>query len=370
MKSNHYSYLIKPASSLCNLSCRYCFYHDVSEHRNQKSTGIMTAEVAHKLIENALNCESDASISFMFQGGEPTLAGIDYFIDFTAYVSVIKKEKQKIRYIFQTNGILIDEQWCQFFYKHQFLIGISIDGYAKNHNYCRPNYQGCNTLNHILTSVSFLRKYKVEFNILTVLTSILAKHPQKLYDFYRMNQFYYIQLIPCLPGLEEKKNTFSLTPKEFAAFYKAFYSLWLEDYQKGNYLSVTLFDNLIPMFLDIPPTQCGYLGFCSPQCVVESDGSVYPCDFYVLDRYYSGNVIDTPFETIRTCETTKTFLSEQKPRCNLCTSCPFLRFCHGNCKRMACVYYEENYCGYREFLEFAAPSMQQIAAWLRSQNRI
>jgi uncharacterized protein len=357
----NYSYLIKPASSLCNYGCMYCFYHDIADHREVRSSGIMSDEVCCTLISNALKVEDGSMITFAFQGGEPTLAGLAYFRKFISQVEKEKKSSQKIQYIIQTNGSLINQDWCDLFSEHKFLVGLSLDGFEANHNLFRITQNHQSTFDKVMETADLLRFNQIDFNILTVLSSELAKNPKKLYDFYKEHDFRYVQLIPCLPGIDDKDAPFVLKPSEFASFYKEFYSFWLEDYKKGHYVSVTLFDNIIPMFRGFPPQQCGMLGFCSPQFVVEADGNVYPCDFYVLDDYACGNVLTHSFDQIRNCRIMNDFLKEDKRRSVLCKDCKFKKLCHGNCKRLNITYFDDVMCGYQQFLEFAHVSMMEVA---------
>ena len=356
----HISFLIKPASSLCNMRCRYCFYADVSDHRQVKSHGVMQADTMHALIDRALGLGEDAEVTFAFQGGEPTVAGLDFFRAFTSYVEQ-HRINHTIHYALQTNCYLLDEEWAEFFHRHHFLVGVSLDGYRDLHNWLRPDASQRGTYDRVMRAIELLRAAEVDFNVLTVLTAQLAKHPQKLYKFYRQHHLDYVQLIPCLPGLDDEDDEFSLTPEAFASFYKAFFRLWTEDFRRGRYMSVTLFDNVIPLFRGYPPQQCGMLGRCAPQFVVESNGDVYPCDFYVLDQYRCGNVVSDSLEDMATCDAVKSFLAEPRRDCSQCATCPFERICHKNCKRLNIAYYREDYCGYRDFLEYAAPAMQQIA---------
>lgn len=358
------SFLIKPASSLCNMRCRYCFYYDVSEHREVKSYGIMNEEVMHSLIDRALALGDDANISFAFQGGEPTMAGLAYFKAFTAYVDAHKKQ-QTIHYALQTNATLLDEDWVNFFLRHNFLIGISLDGYAELHNYFRKDVKRDETFNTVMKSIKLLKDTGVEFNILSVLNSTLAKHPQKLFSFYLKNNLRYVQFIPCIPGLDEEKNKYSLSPKQFASFYKTYFDLWLQEFKKGNYMSVTLFDNVILMLIGRMPQQCGMLGKCIPQFVVESNGDVFPCDFYVLDEYLCGNILNDDLNTLAQNEILIKFLQEERRNCKACADCPFINICHRNCKRLNLAYYDENYCGYRDFLEYAYTDMMKVSNKLR-----
>lgn len=360
------SFLIKPASSSCNLKCKYCFYADVSEHRLIKSNGIMKEEVMQTLIKKAfLAIEEDGEITFAFQGGEPSVAGLPYFQSFCAYVDQIKHPNQKVHYALQTNCYIIDDAWCAFFHEYDFLVGVSLDGYKENHDYFRLTTGNKATYTTIMKAIATLRKHEVQFNILTVLSKQLAKHPQKLYEFYQKEDFSYIQLIPCLAGLKEEQNPFALTPKLFASFYKQFYDLWLKEMEKGTYRSIGLFDNIIPMYADIPPQQCGLLGYCSVQFVVESDGSIYPCDFYVLDEYRGGNILEMDVMEIAQSEPMQRFLKEKKKSSPSCIDCPFISICHGNCKRMNSLYFDDHYCGYQDFLKHAYPSMKAIAQQLK-----
>lgn len=321
----------------------------------------MQEDTMHALIDQACDIDEDGDITFAFQGGEPTLAGLAYFEAFTSYVDKKKKSKQKIHYAIQSNAYIIDDDWGELFAKYQFLVGVSLDGYRDNHDYFRLSNHNKATYKRVMESIACLRKHKVEFNILSVLSKQLAKHPKKLYDFYKAQDFRYIQLIPCLAGLDEEENPFALTPTLFARFYKEFYDCWYADFIKGDVRSIGLFDNVIPMFADIPPNQCGLLGYCSLQFVIESDGSVFPCDFYVLDEYNGGNIKTMKLDAIAQSDPMRDFLKEEKQMSPLCSTCPFVRICHGNCKRMNSLYFEEGYCGYQDFLTYAYPTMNQIA---------
>ena len=360
----HISFLIKPASSTCNMRCRYCFYADVAEHRETANHGIMDAATIQAVVDRAFALGPDAEVTFAFQGGEPTCAGLDFFRSFCAYVDA-HRAHQTVHLAIQTNGYVIDDTWATFLAQHGFLVGVSIDGYPEMHDWLRPDARGAGTMDRVLDAVAALRRAGADFNILTVLTDQLARHPQKLYRFYRQHKFDFVQLIPCLPGLDEASDEYSLEPESFASFYKTFFRLWLEDFKRGERMSVTLFDNVIPLFAGMYPQQCGMLGACAPQFVVEGNGDVYPCDFYVLDRFRLGNIRTDSLEDMATCDALRAFLDEPRRACSMCATCPFERICHKNCKRLNTCYYREDYCGYRDFLEYAAPDMISIARMLR-----
>lgn len=358
------SYLIKPASASCNLRCPYCFYIDVSENREIPNFGKMNSETVENLIDGAFEAVKDNGlVHFAFQGGEPTLVGIQYFKDFIESVQKHQENTNVIAsYSIQTNGTTLNKAWVQLFKKHNFLVGVSIDGFQENTNKYRIDIRKIGQFHNIMKGIELLRSYDIEFNILSVLTKSLAKEPLKLYEFYKENDFKYVQIIPCLPNLNSDDNVDALDARSFAAFYKVFYDRWLEDYKIGEHISVGLFDNLIPMYLGIRPAMCGMLGQCANQLVVEGDGSVYPCDFYVLDEYLVGNVNDDSVYTLMTNSVVKKFLSEGNRPSPSCATCPFVTMCHGNCKRQNAVLFDETgYCGYQDFLDYSFESMRSIA---------
>ena len=348
------SVLIKPASSLCNLRCSYCFYSDVSENRLVPSTGVMSAETTETLVRRiaeAIDGKGIANIAF--QGGEPTVAGLEYFEHFTSLMD--EYPDIEVHYGIQTNATLIDEKWAQFLHKHHFLVGVSLDGYQTNMDRFRYDVKKRGVFYQVLRGIDELKKAGVEFNILTVVTSELARHPKALFEFYRDHHFEYIQLIPCLPGLMEDENEMSLTPELYASFYKEFFRYWLEYMRKGGFMSVNLFENVMGMCEGIPPYQCGYLGRCVTQYVIEANGDVYPCDFYCTDEYLLGNIKDLSMEALQDSETAKDFMKSPPPVKKICGDCPFKRICNGACKRQNICFLKDDYCAYREVLEEIVP---------------
>lgn len=348
------SFLIKPASSLCNLNCSYCFYKDIAQLRDTYSYGIMNETTIQNIIQQALNQQVE-QINFCFQGGEPTLAGIQYYQTFIHYVNLYNTQKKRITYAIQTNGTTLNKEWITLFKTYDFLVGVSLDGFLKNHDSVRKDQEQNGTFQKIIASIKTLEEENIKYNILTVLTNTLAKHPVKLYNFYKRNHFEYVQLIPCLPSLDTTThdNTYALTPQDFASFYKTFFDLWYQDYLNNKKMSIILFDNVISMFKGELPYQCGMLGSCQLQFVIEANGDVYPCDFYVLDEYLCGNINQNTLQDIMNSKQSKKFLNQPKTYCALCANCMFKPMCNGNCKRQNICMFNEHYCGYQEFLTHA-----------------
>ncbi len=365
-----FSVLIKPASSACNLRCRYCFYADVSDSRAVKNYGNMTADTAHTLIDKAYAASRGGTVSFAFQGGEPTLAGLDFFKDFTTYAAGTCPKGTTLAYSIQTNGTLLTDEWCTFLKEHGFLVGLSMDGHKKEHDFCRVDAKGEGTFTTVMEAAKRLRAHKVDFNILTVLTKPLARHPQQLMAFYKKNDFKFVQIIPCLDPLENAGGDYSLTPELYASFLKTFFRLWVEEFRKGNYISVRLFDNLVRMAAGQPPEQCGMLGQCQCQFVAEADGSLYPCDFYVLDDYRLGFVQESTFEEMMKSPGMEKFLNDSKATVNpMCKDCWVQPICGGGCRRYRDFYFtKEGYCPYGDFLSACARDIRWLAKILMQES--
>ena len=359
VEMKYLSVLIKPISSSCNMECRYCFYYDIANNRSIKNYGKMSYETMYTLVEKMLSIGETATITFAFQGGEPTLAGISFFEEFIVLVKK-KRKKQTIFYTIQSNGLLIDEQWITLFKENQFLVGISLDGYKSIHNYFRKTKRYEETYKKVKESIFLLQENEIEFNILSVLTNQLAKDPKKLFSFYVRNKLTHIQLIPCIPALGKEEDSFSLKPKQFARFYQKLFDLWIVEYNKGNYISISLFDNILSLFYGQKVSQCGILGSCTIQFIVESNGYVYPCDFYVLDAYCCGNIHTHSFEEIAKSQVAKQFLIEDKRICDACMMCKFISICNKNCKRMNFSYYTKDYCGYKELLYYMEANLYKL----------
>ncbi|MDR1971464.1 MAG: SPASM domain-containing protein [Treponema sp.] len=359
------SLLIKPASSLCNMRCRYCFYADVGAHRALPSYGLMGGETARRIIDNTFkDLEGGDELTFAFQGGEPALAGLDWFKDFAAYTAEARERRGDIQvhYAFQTNGLALDRGWAEFFRNNKVLVGLSLDGPRGFHDKNRLDAGGGGTWDAVMEAKGLLDREQVDYNILCVLTNELAQESEKVWAFIQREKIRYIQFIPCLEGFGEEGEGLGggrvrgpgLRPPRFARFYSRLFSLWLRELERGRYVSVKLFDDTANYFFKGIPSSCGIDGRCSPQFVVEADGGVYPCDFYVLDSYRTGNLsLQSPRE-IFDSPLTGAFLGEGQGEGTPCGTCTYRTLCRGGCKRMRkAMYYGPGgtFCGYGDFLD-------------------
>ena len=372
------SALIKPASSLCNLRCRYCFYCDVAAHREVESYGMMTETVAHAVVDRLFEAtEAGDSVLFSFQGGEPTLAGVDFFRRFIAYAEETNGGARHLRYAIQTNGMALDEEFCALLGKHRFLVGLSLDGDETLHNYNRIDAAGQGTHKRVMNAVRLLRKHRVDFNILSVVTETMARHPRAVFKFYMKNDLTFLQFIPCLEPLEESGGgavgssavsdaPYALRARTYSSFLIEMFHLWKAEVLGGKQISIRLFDNIVGMYLGMPPEQCGVYGRCQNQLVIEGDGSVYPCDFYVLDEFSCGNVQKDSVEQLLRGARARHFLEIDPPRNARCDGCRFLSMCGGTCKRYRAFYSSEaDFCPYEHFLQEVQPDIAELVRFFR-----
>ncbi|MDO5415707.1 MAG: anaerobic sulfatase maturase [Lachnospiraceae bacterium] len=326
--------LIKPASSLCNMNCTYCFYHDVAENRETASYGIMSEETLEQVIKKALRY-ADSACHIAFQGGEPTVAGLPFFKKAVELARHYNEKKLPVTFALQTNGYHLDDAWAEFFAENHFLLGVSVDGTIHTHNAYRKDNAGKDTFLEVMKSIQCLKKAKVDFNILTVVNRRTAASARKIYEYYRKMDFGYLQFIPCLDPLAEKAGTFdfSLTPEAYGRFLCEIFDLWYEDWKSGRFVSIRMFDNYLSILLTGRAESCDMNGFCSIQNVVEADGSVYPCDFFVLDEWKLGNLNEVDFGAIHEERKISGFLSQAKGPDEECRKCTWFPLCRGGCYR-------------------------------------
>lgn len=338
---------------MCNMNCSYCFYRDETEKRKNAFCGLLSEETAETIVKKA-SSEAEESCFFMFQGGEPTLAGIEFYKYFVSLEKKYSKPGLRFFNAIQTNGYAINEEWARFFAENSFLTGISVDGPADVHNMNRKSREGDGTFNKVMHTVDLFDKYKVDYNVLCVITSVNIKKAEKIYNFYSKRNLGYLQFIPCLEPLGEDKTTDMYAPdeKEYGDFLVKIFRLWFADLKKGKYVSIRHIDNFLRMFRGLPPESCNMNGRCSVQFVTEADGTVYPCDFYCIDGYELGNIKEKSFSELAKSDNAVRFINESLPLPEECRQCRFYPFCRNGCRRDRAENGKTLYCGaYRRFFE-------------------
>lgn len=354
------SIMIKPASSTCNMRCKYCFYNDVAKNRETPSHGAMSLQTAETVVKKAFAYADGNPVWFNFQGGEPLLAGKTFF---RATLNLISRANIKNSPVFlgiQTNGTLIDDEWCEIFKTNDFLVGLSLDG-DETANVNRVDKDGNPTFQKVVAAAKLLQKHNVNFNILTVLTKDVAMRIGKIYPFFTSQGFKRLQFIPCLKPLsgEVENPDFYLDEKSYALFLLSAFALYQKDMANGYYTSIRQFDNFVRLAHFERAEQCGMNGHCTHQFVIESDGSVYPCDFYCTDEYLLGNISDNDFFTLEHTNKAVEFIKESLVVDETCKSCEYYMLCKGGCKRERRDV--EKCKAYKTFFRFALPYLKNMS---------
>jgi uncharacterized protein len=331
---NNLTILIKPASSSCNLACSYCFYHDVANHRAIQSYGIMKESVRLSLIKRAFD-NGAKQVSFAFQGGEPTLAGLDFYKSFVEEVNSFNTRNAEVSYSIQTNGYILNDSWVRFLKDNEFLVGVSVDGPSYIHDSMRRTASKKATHERIMESIQLLQENDVNFNVLCVLSSSVAGKIHEVHEYFMNQGFKYIQYIPCLNQMDEtnQENPYALSIEEYKQTLNTLFDYYKENFDSGHYISDRLFDNYVRMGQGYSPESCSLAGACTTYFVIEANGDVFPCDFYSLDQYKIGNIIDHGYMEMYMSKTASCFRMESLPLSKKCQSCKHLDLCRGGCKR-------------------------------------
>lgn len=355
--------MIKPASSLCDLRCRYCFYHDVSEQRRVKNFGMMETDTAEHIIIKALD-EAKEACCFAFQGGEPFLRGLDFYVRFVSFVRANNKKHLNISYAIQTNGMHLTREWAGFLRENRFLVGISLDGPAELHNRLRVTETGKGTYTKVKAACTLLSAYGVPYNILCVVTSLSARYGMKLYEFFKKQGFSHIQFIPCIEPADQDRGEHALTADAYGGFLKTVFDLWYSDWKSGNYVSIRHIDNYLAALAGQGPELCSMRPCCGCQFAVEADGSVYPCDFYMTDSWYLGNIRESTWSSLGNSNKAGHFIRSSGVG-GQCLGCRWQLLCQGGCRRDR-VEGKNVFCAsYKEFFAYSIERLVQAATGTR-----
>ncbi len=330
------TFLVKPASGLCDMRCRYCFYEDVSDNRQVKSLGLMRTDTAEALIRAGFSYAGPGgSVHFLFQGGEPTLAGLAFYRDFLSAARAACPAGTDVSFAIQTNGQSLDRDWARSFRENGFLVGLSLDGTRTLHDRFRRDAAGDGTWARTVQALELLTDEGVETNLLCVVTGDAAKAPRQVWQSLRKLGDHPLQFIPCLDPLETPRGSmpWSLTPEAYGGFLKGLFDCWFQELSRGTYVSVRFFDDLLRLMAGMAPGSCAASGRCGGYLAVEADGSLYPCDFYVLDRWRIGSIREMTVSEALNSAVMERFLAEGAQRPAACGGCPYALLCRGGCRR-------------------------------------
>ena len=336
--NNAITILIKPSSEKCNLKCSYCFYHDISAKRKVKDYGFMSDETARSIIDNAFDVTMSQSINFAFQGGEPTLIGLQFYYDFVEYVKHKQKTINKtVEYSLQTNGTPLTPSWITFLKENNFLVGLSLDGTKEVHDtyriYSKIKKNG--SYEKVVSVLNQLKENHIRFNLLAVVTGKMAREVKTVYPHLKELGAQYIQFIPCLDPWGEKpqQQQWSLSADDYGYFLSELFMMWQQDVYNNIAPDIRYFNNILGIMFGVLPESCDMRGTCAIQNVVEADGSIYPCDFYAFEYMKLGHVQDTLFDQLHLTEKAQNFLSRSYSLPEDCKKCNFLQLCRTGCQR-------------------------------------
>ncbi len=318
----------------------------------------MTDEVLQHLIKSYLSLRQPQS-SFAWQGGEPSLMGLDFYKRVIELQQKFGAPSQVVSNSFQTNGILLDDDWCRFFRRYKWLVGISLDGPKELHDHYRKNAGGEGSFDKVMCAIEACRRNNVEFNILTLITDRNCNKANELFDFYVKNRYEFVQHIPSATA------GYSPQQEEFGRFLCRFFDLWYM--QAIEWMRVRLFDSLILHILDNGHFDCTFGTRCDEYIAVEHNGDVYPCDFFVEEAWRLGNLMETPIEKLAASPLRQDFAARKRKKSDKCLICRWNELCCGGCPkdRLAAGSWTEPSCfcqAYKMFFEHAMSRLTAIAA--------
>ena len=361
-----FTLLIKPTGPDCNLACKYCFYTGKTSLFGSGSHR-MTEEVLDKLICDYMKLNLPVS-DFAWQGGEPTLMGLDFFKKVVSLQKKYGRNGQTVGNSLQTNGLLLDEQWCEFLSEYNFLVGISLDGPKKFHDHYRLGGNGKGSYDSVTASIERCRKHNIPFNILVLLNNVNVNQPDEIFDFFIENQIQYLQFIPCVEKDPQNKTVtdFSITPEQYGDFLCRAFDRWM-DFGPEK-LSIRTFESVLSKCLAGEHSVCTFRNKCNDYVVVEHNGDVFSCDFFVEDRWHLGNIFETPIQKLADCEKKHQFSALKSALSNQCLTCRHLSLCRGGCLKDRIVLNDDYsaasyFCdSYKQFYDYAMPRFWQFAA--------
>jgi uncharacterized protein len=367
-----FSLLIKPAGPDCNLACRYCFYACKSglfgqgRHRMSEAT-------AETMVRDYLGLGLEISI-FAWQGGEPTLMGLDFFEKIIGLQKQYGRGGQLVSNALQTNAILLDDRWCEFLAQNQILVGISLDGPAEIHDYYRKDHSGRGSFDRVMNAIECCRKHRVEFNILVLIHDRNADRADELFDFFTAQKFGFLQLIPCAeidPSTGQMAD-YSIDGLRYGRFLCRMFERWL-DYGPTR-LSIRLFDSILSYALGRGQTECTLSPQCDDYIVIEHDGQAFCCDFFVDPEYRLGNIHDMPIGQLAGSPRKRDFAEAKRQIANKCLVCRYLDVCRGGCPkdrliRGKGITAESWFCeGYKMLFDRALGHLRGMAARLNKES--
>ena len=365
-----YSVVVKPIGPICNLKCEYCFYLEKEELYPDQNHFRMTDETLELFVQQYIASQPGPTVHFAWQGGEPTLLGIDFF------KKVIKLQEKYLpsgwqaENAIQTNGTLLDSAWCEFFKEHRFLVGISIDGPAQFHDQYRRDKRGESTHHSVTAGVKLLQKHQVDYNVLCAVNAANVRKPKAVYQFFKDLGVQFIQFIPIIEWLDDgQTSSRSVTGSEYGRFLTAIFDEWLLN-DLGR-ISIQLFEECFAIWSGFGGRLCVFSEVCGQALAMEHNGDVYACDHFVDGDYYLGNIHNQELGSLAQSSFIKTFGDNKREKtAKKCQTCPVLFACRGGCPKNRIDGLNYLCEGYRQFFGYIDPFMKLMVELIQMRTPI
>ena len=370
--------MLKPAGSLCNLRCKYCYYLEKDKLYKQCKNHVISDELLEKFIKEYIEAQTTPQVLFTWHGGETLMRPISFYKRALELQRIYGRGRQ-IDNCIQTNGTLLTDEWCQFFKDNNFLVGVSIDGPQEFHDEYRRTATNKPTFVKVMNGINLLNKHGVEWNALAVVNDYNADYPLEFYRFFKQIGCKYIQfspivervvmredgltLAPGMQGGDAGLADFSITPEQWGNFLCTIFDEWVHN-DVGEYF-VQLFDATLANWVGQAPGVCILAEECGHAGVMEFNGDVYSCDHFVYPEHLLGNLHTKTITEMMYSDQQNKFAKMKKQMLpQQCKECKFLFACHGECPKNRFLNdkygnYGLNYLckGYRQFFEHVEPYM-------------
>ena len=379
--------MAKPIGPVCNLNCTYCYYLEKRRLYPGARNFRMINRVLDAYVRQLIEAQDTVEINFAWQGGEPTLMGLDFFRRAMALLRRYCLPGKRVANALQTNGVLLDDAWCAFLRENDFLVGLSIDGPRRLHDRYRLDKRGRPTFDRVMKTLGLLQKHGVEFNTLTVVSRDNASQPREVYRFLKDQGSRFMQFIPLVerggdgktlapppaPGGEGAAVTpWSVMPAAYGDFLSAIFDEWVRNDVGRIY--VQLFDAQLGLWAGLPSELCVFAETCGKGLALEHNGDLYACDHYVYPGYRLGNILEQPLAALAHSRRQVGFGRDKRRKLpRYCRDCAFLFACNGGCPKHRFAQTPDgkpglNYlcAGYKRFFAHIDPQMRTMAGLLRA----
>jgi len=370
------SLLIKPAGPDCNMSCDYCFYLEKAELFGSKKTHRMTETILKELVRQAMH-QADREINFVWQGGEPMLRGLNFFRKAVDLQQRYGRD-QTVGNGLQTNGLLIDDPWAQFLRSYQWLVGLSLDGPQHVHDHYRKTRRGKGTWERVVDSAKRLLDAEVAVNALVVVTDYSVRFAHEIYEYHKNLGLTHMQFIHCVEADREDPSSvssFSVSSEPYGHFLCQLFDLWMDDFTGLTpTTSIRFFDSLFYRYVGLPAPECTLSPECGNYVVVEHNGDVFSCDFFVQHTWRLGNVMELKLSDMLNAEKQWRFGRRKAHLPDTCGHCRWLSYCRGGCPKDRLQGHGEekrnHLCSaYQIFFEYSDERFRNLAERWKRHNR-